>query len=117
NGIKVSPALLAKRGTVAAALAGNKPKFDVETGTQPSNETMPGGNGDLSALPGFLQRTLEGAKIVKGDPTSTYGKPDIATVDEGDAKTITVRDPSRLEPQVIGHETKHLFDRNLAPEI
>jgi hypothetical protein len=88
-----------------------------EVGMQPSNETMPGGNGDLSALPGFLQRTLEGAKIVKGDPTSTYGKPDIATVDEGDAKTITVRDPSRMEPQVIAHETKHLFDRNLAPDV
>lgn len=88
-----------------------------EVGMQPSNETMPGGTGNLSALPGFLQRTLEGAKIVKGDPTSTYGKPDIATVDEGDSKTITVRDPSRMEPQVLAHESKHLFDRNLAPEV
>jgi hypothetical protein len=37
SGIKVSPALLkeaAKKGTVAAALTGAKPHFDVETGTQ-----------------------------------------------------------------------------------
>jgi hypothetical protein len=71
---------------------------------QPANETMPGGTGDLSALPAPLQRVLEGAKIVKGAPTSTYGKPDIATVDQDDPKTITVRDPSRMEPQVLAHE-------------
>jgi hypothetical protein len=37
SGIHVSPALLkaaASRGTVAAALTGSKPRFDVETGTQ-----------------------------------------------------------------------------------
>lgn len=88
-----------------------------EVGIQPSNELMEGGTGDISALPAPLLRTLEGAKIVKGAPTSTYGTPDIATVDEGDSKTITVRDPSRFQPQVLGHEAKHLFDRNLAPEV
>lgn len=82
---------------------------------QPANELMPGGTGDISALPAPLQRVLETAKIVKGSPTATYGKPDIATTDEDDPKTITVRDPSRMEPQVMAHEAKHLLDRNLAP--
>jgi hypothetical protein len=85
-----------------------------EVGMQPSNELMPGGNGDVSALPGPLQRVAETAKIIKGSPTATYGKPDIATVDD-DPRTITVRDPSRVEPQVMAHEYKHLLDRNLAP--
>lgn len=111
QGIKVAPIL--QRTFQGAAVLGPR-KFDVETGTQPANELMPGGTGDISALPAPLQRVAETARIVKGDPTATYGKPDIATVDE-DPRTITVRDPSRMEPQVMAHEYKHLLDRNLAP--
>lgn len=100
-------------GGGAASYAAAK-AISKEAGMQPDNELMPGGTGDISALPAPLQRVAETARIVKGDPTATYGKPDIATVDE-DPRTITVRDPSRMEPQVMAHEYKHLLDRNLAP--
>lgn len=109
---KVVKTAVGAGGGYAAAKAIGK-----EVGMQPSNDLMPGSGGDLSALPAPYQRALEQAKIVKGNPTATYGTPDIATVDEGDANTITVRDPSRMQPQVLAHEASHIIDRNLAPEV
>jgi len=65
-------------------------------------------------LPKPIQQALSRANIVQGDPTSTYGgMKDIATVEEGSTDTITVRDPSRFQPQVKAHEATHLWQHGL----
>jgi hypothetical protein len=84
---------------------------------KPANKLMPGSD-DATRMPEPIQRVLETAKVTQGAPTSTYGgNRDIASVDVGDDKNIVVRDPSRMQPQVLGHEAKHLLDNSLDPKF
>ena len=108
-------AVLGAAGAGAAGALG----YEIAKGAlKPAADNMPGGTaGDLSVLPESFQKTLEGAKVSQGKPTNTYGTPDIATVEEGDPKNITVRDPARMSAPVLAHETTHLEQSNWDPKV
>ena len=126
--IPVAPDLLA-----AAGVAESTHRFipQVETGTvggktpqapimQPATTKMPdqGTAAGVEVLPEPFQRALSQVKFVRGGAAEdSSGRPAIASVDNNSGDTITVRDPKRMEPQVLAHELTHTVQNNLAPII
>jgi hypothetical protein len=73
---------------------------------------------DFTMMPAPIQQAVARAKIVQGKAHSTYGGlEDIATVDDGSRDTITVRNQQKFQPQVIAHESTHLWQNSLPDSI